>query len=154
MSILTIIRCEDYKLYSSKYETNEISNNYILEEDENIKIKYTGTENFYPTFNCKIEYYFNATEPELDIYDIYPEEKEGESDEGAFSKEEYSGRLTYYYIILNHELSSNSCNDAKCELCRNDINTYCITCKYNYSMFEDNGENNKICKEEPKTETP
>ena len=71
------------------------------------------------------------SEPELVVYDLYPEEKEGISDEGYFEKDFYSGRLTYYYIILNQELST-SCNDTNCELCRNDINTYCITCKYNF----------------------
>ena len=34
----------NYKAYSSKYSTIEIVNNYILEEDESIIFKYTGTE--------------------------------------------------------------------------------------------------------------
>ena len=137
ISIKNVSQCGEYKLYSSKYEINEISNNYILTEDEYIKIKYIGSENIYPAFNCKLDYYFNATEPELDIYDIYPEEKEGVSDVGLFEKEQYSGRLTYFYIILDHVLSYN-CNDTNCELCRTDINSYCIACKYDYSIFYDN----------------
>ena len=43
-------------------------------------------------------------------------------------------------------------------LCRNEENkenNYCITCKYNYSVFRENGEDFKICYDEPiKNEEP
>ena len=48
VSNITITKLEgsppNYKAYSSKYNNVEIVNNYILEEDENIIFKYTGTE--------------------------------------------------------------------------------------------------------------
>ena len=49
----------DYTLYSSKDKLKEIENNCILEEDENIKIKYNGNENYYPTLNIVIQYYYS-----------------------------------------------------------------------------------------------
>ena len=62
-----ISNCGNYKLYSSYYETKEITDNSNLEEDEKIKIAYTGAQNIYPIVNCNIQYYLIAKEPDLDI---------------------------------------------------------------------------------------
>ena len=87
-----------YFAYSSKDESIKIEQNYKMEKDEKLIFKFTGDEQFLPKMNKKIEYYFIATEPEYNIYDTYPDEIEGESDEYNFSKEEYIGRLSYLYI--------------------------------------------------------
>ena len=106
----------DYTLYSSKDKLKEIENNCILEEDENIKIKYNGNENYYPTLNIVIQYYFNITEPELNIYNTYPEDEQGDNDDDLFESDQYAGRLTYYNIQLNNQLTSE-CNNINCALC-------------------------------------
>ena len=83
------------------------------------------------------------------IYNSYPEFIEGENDEEFFEFKNYDGRLNIYNIILNYEYTSN-CTDINCGLCRkelNDINTYCLTCKYNYSLLRDNNEDYKLCHE-------
>ena len=142
VGIEDIIDCDDYKLYSSKDETKEINANTILDLDENFKIKYIGNDKVYRVLNCKIQYYFIATEPDLSIYDIYPEKKQGDEDnEALFKKEKYYGRLTNFIIISNHELSTE-CKNNTCDLCLNEQKDYCLTCKYKYSFMADG---TKIC---------
>ena len=149
VGIEDIIDCDNYAFYSSKDETKEISANTILDLDENFKIKYIGNDEVYPVLNCKIQYYFIATEPDLRIYDTYPEIKQGDEDnEALFKKEKYNGRLTNFIIISNHELSSQ-CQDNTCGLCLNEQKDYCLTCKYNYSFISDG---TKICFDLPTTE--
>ena len=133
----------DYALYSSKDNLKVIENNWILEEDENIKIKYNGNENYYPTLNIVIQYYFNVTEPELDIYNTYQADEQGDNDDDLFERDQYAGRLSYYNIQLNNQLTSE-CNNINCVLCYKLSNNFCISCKYNYSLSDDN-LNNKIC---------
>ena len=147
INITEINNCGDYKLYSSKYETKEITGNILLEENENIKIKYTGSENFYPILNCRIKYYFIATEPELDIYNNFTDGDDDLSDEGdLFERLEYNGRLSYYDVILNNQLSSN-CDD-NCFLCHKNNISFCLTCKFNYSLININEGIEKICFDE------
>ena len=140
----------EYKLYSSKNE--EIREIYVLEDNEKLKIKYIGNSNIYPNFNCIIKFYFNVTEPELNIYDTYPEDKEGEFDVGFFEFGQYTGRLTYYNLILNKQLTSSYCT-TNCDLCLIEQNNVCITCKNNFSIFKDNDRYTKICHNEIKTES-
>ena len=134
--------CGEYKLISSKDENREIENGSILGIDENIKLKFVGTGNIYPTINCKIEYYFNATEPEFKIYDSYPEITLGDNDSNSFETYQYAGRLTYFNITLNRTLTSE-CNSSNCDLCPEEMKSVCIVCKYNYSRESDNSS--KIC---------
>ena len=75
--INSIVNCNDYKLYLSKDETIEINDFSYLEKDDKIKIKYTGTQNIYPMLNCNIQYFFNAKEPDLEIYNNYADDHEG-----------------------------------------------------------------------------
>ena len=90
-----------YFAYSSKDDSTKIEENYLMEKDEKIIFKFQGTENFLPIMDKKIEYYFIATEPDYNIYETYPDEKEGESDENFFNKEEYIGN--YLIIIFNQK---------------------------------------------------
>ena len=143
ITINDLLDCGDYKLYSSKYENNEIGKNYSLSPDENIKIKYAGPENYYPNLNCKIGYVFKATEPEIDIYNNFTDEHEGENEDEYFEHLFYYGRLSYLNIKLNSNLSS-LCED-NCILCLKGSYSSCIVCKYNYSTYEENEEHYKIC---------
>ena len=142
ISINDVLNCGEYKLYSSEFENNEIIQNYSLMPDEKIKIKYTGQETYYPILNCKIEYFFIATEPEIDIYNNYTDESEYEDENDLFEKLFYHGRLTYFYLKINNDLSSLC--DANCDLCVKETSS-CIVCKYNYSSYKENGESNKKC---------
>ena len=147
VGIKDIIDCGQYKFFSSENEIKEISNS-ILNLDENIKIKYTGDGYIFPILNCIIQYYFIATEPDLNIYDIYPEIKDGdEEDANDFKKGSYEGRLTYFNIKLNSELSSDCPNN--CDICLNNQKEYCIVCKYNYSSTIINGITTKTCFSHP-----
>ena len=80
---------------------------------------------------------------------------EGDDDSGSFIKDVYTGRLTYYGIILNRELSTN-CENNYCVLCLKNQNDFCITCKHNFTLSEDNNKNCYHLDEETEkpTETP
>ena len=130
----------NFKLYSSNEESLEITNNYVLEKDENIILKYIGNLEHVETIEKIIKYYFIATEPELNIYDSYTEETKGDNDENYFKKEEYIGRLNYYTIKLENELS-NDCPDSNCDFCHKLMKTTCITCKDQFLI----SENIKTC---------
>ena len=57
-------------------------------------------------------------------------------------KEEYIGRLTYYNITLNENLTTE-CEDPNCDLCLQNNSLFCILCKYNSTFSKDN--KTKIC---------
>ena len=146
--VYNISDCGEYKLFSSYIETKEIISNTTLDLDENIKLQYEGTGIIYPIIECKIQYYFIATEPDLKIYDTYPDAKEGDEDnDELFKKEKYNGRLTNYIIKLNQELTSDCSNN--CDLCLNNQIEYCIACKFNYTFAFEDGKKYKICFDKP-----
>ena len=148
VGINDIIDCGKYKFFKSNNERQEISGHSFLNLDENIKIKYSGDGNNYPILNCIIQYYFIATEPDLDIYDIYPDIKDGDEENiYDFKKENYEGRLTYFNIKLNRELTSECPNN--CDICLNSQKVYCISCKFNYSSTIINGITTKTCFSQP-----
>ena len=135
-----------YFPYSSKYDSMKIEQDYTMEKDEKIIFKFEGTENFFPKINKTIEYYFIATEPDYDIYENYPDELGGESDEGFFNQEQYIGRLSYYYIKSEIEFSFGSdCEGDNCKLCGRNTKTYCYVCNYKFTESSTNG---KTCKEQ------
>ena len=142
--INNIVNCGDYKLYLSENETIEIIDYSYLEKDDKIKIKYTGFQNIYPILNCNIEYFFNVKEPELEIYNNYTEDHEGENEDDLFNRQDYPGRLSYYYIKLVKELTT-SCDNNNCDLCLNEQISYCLTCKYNFDLNNETGEIRKTC---------
>ena len=113
-----------------------------MEKDEKIIFKFKGPGKHLPRIDKKIKYYFIATEPDYNIYDIYPDEIEGDNDENNFKKEEYIGRLSYYNIKSDTEFNFE-CED-NCLLCKKDPPNSCISCKYGYTLSEGN---NKSCKE-------
>ena len=142
---------ENLKLFSSINSNEEIEINKTFEENEKILLNASKTENDYGLIKCKLEYVYIITAPELNIYDTYPNLKELDDDTGYFTKEEYIGRLTYYFIELNNILST-SCDDDDCLLCLKNPNTYCITCKYNFTIsLDNNNQYYKTCIHEGET---
>ena len=136
----------NYKLFSSKNEEKELQNGCILEMDEKIKLKYIGNFDYFETFNIGIKYYYNVTEPELNIYNNYPEDIEGDDDDVLFENEQYSGRLIYLRIVLGQTLTTE-CTDNNCKLCYKNDQSNCLSCKYNSLLNNDFGVYRKICLE-------
>ena len=144
-SIISITHCAEYKFYLSSDEEIEIKEDGNLEGDEKMKIKFKGPGDFYPLLpECQIEYILLATEPDLINYDTYPESKEGKNDSDFFERNNYTGRASYYNIKLTKELS-HTCQDSNCDLCYKNENDYCITCRYNFKIFENNMNSFKQC---------
>ena len=83
--------------------------------DENIILKYTGSLDYFETFIILIIYNYNITEPEIDIYNNYPENIEGDDDE-LFEHTQYVGRDYKLQIILGQAVSTN-CENNNCNLC-------------------------------------
>ena len=144
VEILGIFNCGNYIFYMSSDETNEIYQYSNLALNDNITLKYKGNDNIYPVLNCVIQYHYTATEPDLNIYDNYPEIKTGDEDnESYFEKGLYEGRLSNFTIKSNNILTSDC--PKNCDLCLYSNNDYCITCKYNYSLNTENGIKTKKC---------
>ena len=121
------------KLYSSK--TGDILNNdYPLNVDENIKIKFENND--YLKDNCSFTYYYIVTEPDRNIYDEYPTKIDlsfGNDTEEYFNsaKTEYIGRISYFNIYLKNNLVKTPCSDY-CDLCYSNSQEFCITCRLEY----------------------
>ena len=136
--------CQNIIFYSSQNSTEEIIAGKILNKNETIKFSLIEGESGFGIINCIIEYVYKATEPDINIYETYPNRIEGDDDNTSFSKNEYFGRLTYYKIILNKQLSTN-CSNSDCILCSKTPNNHCITCKHNYTLINNNGLYYKNC---------
>ena len=144
----------DYKAYSSKYESKEIIDNTILEEDENIIFKYIGNENHLKILDKKIEYNFIVTEPDYNIYETFINKTEGDNDINYFKKGEYVGKYSYYNIKSEKEFGIVCDGNPNCNACIRNTPSYCYSCKYISSL---SGENGKTCYEKGTdkiTETP
>ena len=92
-----------------------------------------------------MQYSYKITEPDLDCYNTYPTYLDGENETKAEfnnTKEEYIGRLTYYNITLNENLTTE-CEDPNCDLCLKNNSFFCKLCKYNSTFSKDN--ETKIC---------
>ena len=106
-----------------------MENNYHLDSDENIIIKEQKGDTYFNVFSCNIQYFYRITEPDLDIYNEYPEYLEGDSGE-IFEKREYIGRISTYKISLNAQLSSSNCRDKRCQICYQNQVDQCLHCRY------------------------
>ena len=144
--VTDIIGCDTYQLYLDNY--GEIQVYSILNLDDKIKVVYTIDGDIFQTVNCTIQYYLSVTEPDIETYNNYTEYNEYEDEGALFEKNHYNGKLAYYNVLLNKELTI-VCGD-NCDLCLKENTSYCITCKSEFSMSEDN--TTKICKEVEKTD--
>ena len=142
--IKTIENCDNINLISSK-KNSKIITDYKLEKNEDIII----TFNNYNLFNCTIGYIYEVTEPDYEIFEEYAEKKDiinGEDKVELFNREKsfYSGRLSYYNLYLNDELTNECSNN--CILCFNDQTKSCIVCDYNYNYnINELNEKQKKC---------
>ena len=143
IKINNIANCDIINLLSIN-KSKPINIDYIFEEDEKCRIQFINSK--YDSMKCTIEYVYIITEPDYDKRDLFPELKvlyvyEEETEEIYNSQKQlYTGRTTYYNIILENDLITD-CEKKNCELCYKNDKGYCITCNSNYSIVE----NNKIC---------
>ena len=149
--IQNILLSENYKLYSSKDESKEIKINTTLEDNETIILEPQRNGINLPSLFLSIEYYFITKEPQYQIFENYPVEKEGESDEQFFEQDEFKGKLNYYKIKSNFELTSE-CSEPDCELCFYSQRDICLTCKNNFTTTIINNKLSKVCYEEKETD--
>ena len=134
--MLDIFGCDSINLYSSTKDNTPITFDYILDQNENIKLEFIN--------------YNNILWYEEDENEKYYKIKVGNDDKSSYDsqKGKYKGKSIYYKIILERELESN-CEKDNCLLCLKGILNYCITCKENYTLFEIGDKiENKTCYEE------
>ena len=128
--------CNNIHLLS--YKTNNTINDEEKIEDEKIRLQFIN--NKYGLMDCIIKYAHIYTEPNYENYKNYIDKIDktyGEFDENSYNnqKEKYEGKTIYYNIKIEKELSIECENN--CELCLKENNN-CITCKYNYSIIDEN----------------
>ena len=145
IEIKQIINCDNINLYSSLYENTYISINYTLIKNEKINV----TFNSYNDIICLIKYIYIITEPNFEEYNTYVNRIDtgyGEDTASIFNnaKNKYKSRVLDYYISIDKKLE-NKCTDINCELCLENEKNYCITCKYNYTIYDDGNIKKKTC---------
>jgi len=137
VQVTNISGCDNINLFSSTNDNIKITNNYILNNNENIKLKFVK----YSTIQCVIEYAYFVTDHSYaeDLNEISQKyvKKVGIDNRTSYDshKGKYKGKSIYYNIILEKELESN-CEKDNCLLCLKDKISYCITCKENFTLFE------------------
>ena len=132
-------------------KTIKVITNYILDESENIKLKFSN--DLINKTNCIIKYQYIITEPDYDEYNNYPIERQTygidtESTNYNYQKSDYKSKILNYNIIINQNLRKQ-CNDENCELC---LENTCITCKFKYDIFKENNKFIKKCLPQEKTD--
>ena len=142
-TIKDIVYAGHYKFFSSKNQTKEIEIGSVLDINEKLKLKYVGDSDNYETMEITISYYYNITEPELDIYNNYPEDIEGDDDE-LFEYTQYVGRSNNFLIFLGSTLTTN-CENNECVICYKDTQNYCLSCKHDFLITFDFGFLFKKC---------
>ena len=139
------INCNPIIFSSSQSLTDTIEEGYFLNSDENL------VANSIPLnkIDCSINYIYHITEPDLEEYDKYPNEKIYPDTYNelyfSFEKNTYQSRLLHFNLSINEELSED-CSDRKCLVCKENKKNYCIVCKYDF--IEEKDENNikyKVC---------
>ena len=143
--IYNIENCNNIKLISSKNNEN-ITIEYELLENDDINATFFN----YDLFDCKIEYAYYAIDPDLSIFDDYPENintEHGDDNEIYYNNiKAYSGRLSYYNLYLKDKLT-NDCSD-NCDLCYDNSDKNCIVCNINSNEnieIDSNGKKIKNC---------
>ena len=122
--------CDGNISFVSSKTNTEITENYILEEDENILLD-ISSETIQAAF-CRLEYLFTVTEPEFNIYKKYQRISNftigGEPT--SFTRNKYTGKISYINIYISENLKIN-CSE-NCILCLEKNNLMCISCVDNY----------------------
>ena len=135
VKIVGIEGCEMFDI-TLQPKNQPLNADYILEEGDKIKLVLLDK---YKAFNCKINYTFYAIEPnykESLNYTIHEDIKNLKNNDINFNEEYYNnqteifqGKVGYYSIKLNYNLSNN-CED-NCKLCTIDSNETMINCLKN-----------------------
>jgi len=144
IQVLNISNCDYINIYSP-IKHNKIINNSFLNKSETLEIEFKK----YNSTKCKIEYAYYVTESKYQDDLDYYSEKIGTDDKDSFDSQRgyYKGRSIYYNLILDKDLET-FCDKKSCELCLKDSLDYCITCRYNYTIFKIDDEiQNKTCEE-------
>ena len=124
----------DYLKFFSSISTTKIYPNSTLKKNESINLNLSI--GIYNEYNCTLKFTPIATEPDENIYDRYANSKdEINYNNSNFQKDDYFGRLTYFNIYLNEELTT-SCFDNNCVLCPQNNKSFCIFCKYNFTYID------------------
>ena len=123
--IIDLFDCNNIDFYSSKNINKEIIKDSILEKDENIKFDFETKD--YNPFKCIIEYRNIVSEPDLSIFNKYPNNIQNSESEEYFNaqKGEYIGKQTSYKIIVNNELTTIC--ESDCTLCQKTGEKKCLT---------------------------
>ena len=132
--------------YISNKTKKAIKNGDILSKNEIVEMILKSEE--YEVINCAISYRLLITEPDYEEYNLYPHHilnKEDEIEKKNFVKNTYEGKIGYFNIIFNQELTKNCGNsNSYCNLCLKKNISYCLLCKNEYDFFG----NGKVCIEE------
>ena len=132
--IENLIDCELISLNSS-FNKERIIPNKTFDIDDTIELEFIAYNNS-QHFNCNIQYKYILTQPDLEIYDIYPIILDGANDTNdyPFEKMEYLGRLTYYSILFEESLTG-ICHSDNCNLCLIENMSFCLN--YNDTLSDD-----------------
>ena len=147
---IKIISFNNEYIILSVNSRNEINKDTILKDEEKIELVLSQKINIPKT--GLIEYAMVLTEPDYNIFNNYSpiidksycDNGEGEKNFFNQKKNIYVGKTSYINVILNtnSDLLTNNCtNDEYCDICTNDNNMICITCKYSYKIEDEK----KIC---------
>ena len=144
IKIKYINNCNKYYFISTT-TNNPININYILEENENLLLRFSSNnENIIS--KCQLGYSYIITEPNFDEYNIYTisrvvYDSNNDKEKTVFDnlKIEYEGRTIYYDIF------EKICDDVNCELCHENDLSECLKCKNNYIIQKDEYGKNKFC---------
>jgi hypothetical protein len=142
IEIINIKKCNKINFFSSKKRGD--TENCFLKGEENLKFRIT--DEIPEGDECIIEYKYILTEPDLEEYNNYPiiiNYTSSEEDKNIFENQkiEYKGKLLYYNIFVDQDLTNN-CNDINCHLCLKEEKDYCLICKFDSNITS---MLNKIC---------
>ena len=137
--IIKFINCNPIIFSSSQALTNTVEEGDFLNSNENLVAKEIPLNKM----ECTINYIYHITEPDLEEYDKYPNEKVYPDTYNelyfSFEKNTYQSRLLQFNISINEELSED-CSDRNCLVCHENKKNYCIVCKNDFIAEKD--ENN------------
>ena len=126
IEIKDLVNCENLIIMTTLYNKN-IYLNYTLQKNEIIKLKFSGND--YKSFICNLQYSYKVTESDLDVYNLYPniiDESTGTNENTNFTKEKYTGKLTYFDIKLNEDLTTNCNDNPNCAYCFESNKNVCL----------------------------
>ena len=138
--------CDNFDMKSVKSDKFIQTNSSLNLEDTLFYIKFNGNYIYYKG-NCSIKLNLYITEPDFkednNYYD-YINNSFGEFDENSYNEQKkiYGGKESIFNIELQKDLFTN-CSNINCELCLMEDPDICITCKNNFTFYEE--QKRKIC---------